>query len=284
MSPARRSTSTAGARRWCEPRANAGPWRAPLHRANTNPCDASDAKPNVCEVTEPAAASMVCEVATSQGTACGRLRSEFSARRRRRAVQDPPVAAAAPGGMRRTVRLLHPRSRRDHRRMTRDGGVDWLCGLYAGRDRGRACAQLLPPDFRLLPQCEGDFGMRLATAMRELLEVHAGAILVNSDSPTLPASILRAAVDATRRGDAVVLSPALDGGYTLIGLSKMHDACSSTSRGALREVHERTVERAAEIGLPVDERARLVRCGRCRVARAARSELAGERPPFASPA
>ena len=71
----------------------------------------------------------------------------------------------------------------------------------------------------MLPQCEGDFGARIATAMRALLQTHAGAILVNADSPTLPAAILRAAVEAVRRQDAVVLSPALDGGYTLIGLS-----------------------------------------------------------------
>ena len=68
----------------------------------------------------------------------------------------------------------------------------------------RELRTLLPNDFRLQPQCDGDFGTRLATAMRELLDAgHAGAIMVHADSPTLPASILRAAVDATRRGGVV---------------------------------------------------------------------------------
>ncbi len=66
-----------------------------------------------------------------------------------------------------------------------------------------ALRMLLPRSFGMLPQCEGDFGARIATAMRALLQTHAGAILVNADSPTLPAEILRAAVEAVRRQDAV---------------------------------------------------------------------------------
>jgi len=123
--------------------------------------------------------------------------------------------------------------------------------VYAPIGSEGALRDLLPTNFRLLPQCEGDFGVRLATAMRELLATHAGAILVNADSPTLPVSILRAAVDATRRGGAVVLSPALDGGYTLIGLSGMHERLFADIPWSTARVHARTVERAAEIGLPV---------------------------------
>jgi rSAM/selenodomain-associated transferase 1 len=110
--------------------------------------------------------------------------------------------------------------------------------------------RLLPASFQLLPQCDGEFGTRLAAATRALLQTHAGAILVNADSPTLPATILRAAVDATRRG-GVVLSPALDGGYTLIGLSKLHDRLFADIPWSTSAVHRRTVERAREIGLPV---------------------------------
>src|ERR1041385_670973 len=86
--------------------------------------------------------------------------------------------------------------------------------------------------------------------MRELLNVHTGAILVNADSPTLPAALLPAPIDATRRG-GVVLSPALDGGYTLIGLSQMHERLFADIPWSTSEVHRRTVERAREIGVPV---------------------------------
>jgi len=114
-----------------------------------------------------------------------------------------------------------------------------------------ALRTLLPPGFRLFPQCEGDFGTRLMTATRELLRTHAGAIMVNADSPTLPASILSAAVSATRRGKAVVLSPALDGGYTLIGVSETHPRLYEDIPWSTAAVFEKTVERAAEIGVPI---------------------------------
>ena len=133
--------------------------------------------------------------------------------------------------------------------LTNDGVTGYAVYTPAGSER--ALRALLPPGFRLLLQCEGDFGVRLATATRELLAAHAGAILVNADSPTLPASILRAAVDATRRGGAVVLSPALDGGYTLIGVSKLHERLYADIPWSTSQVHGKTVERAAEIGLPV---------------------------------
>lgn len=123
--------------------------------------------------------------------------------------------------------------------------------VYTPAGTERALRTLLPSDFRLQLQCDGDFGTRLATATRELLSNHAGAILVNADSPTLPASILRAAVNATRRSDAVVLSPALDGGYTLIGLSQMHGRLFADIPWSTSQVHQLTVERAAEIGVPV---------------------------------
>ncbi|HKS64200.1 MAG TPA: DUF2064 domain-containing protein, partial [Xanthobacteraceae bacterium] len=109
----------------------------------------------------------------------------------------------------------------------------------------------LPPGFRLLPQCDGDFGVRLMTATSDLLQTHAGAMMVNADSPTLPASILSAAVSATRRGNAVVLSPALDGGYTLIGVSDTHPRLYEEIPWSTSTVFEKTVERASEIGLPV---------------------------------
>src|SRR6185369_5260160 len=97
-----------------------------------------------------------------------------------------------------------------------EGGVTGYA-VYTPRATEPALRALLPERFRLMPQGEGDLGARLLRGTEDLLAAgHAGAVLVNSDSPTLPASILRAAADAVRRGDNVVLSPALDGGYTLI--------------------------------------------------------------------
>jgi uncharacterized protein len=116
-----------------------------------------------------------------------------------------------------------------------------------------ALRSLLPADFLLLPQVEhDDFGVRLFQAIDDLLRAgHAGAILVNSDSPTLPAAILRQAVDALRREDNTVLSPAIDGGYTLIGLSRAHRRLFEEIVWSTSSVYRSTLDRAREIELPV---------------------------------
>jgi rSAM/selenodomain-associated transferase 1 len=117
-----------------------------------------------------------------------------------------------------------------------------------------ALLSLLPAGFRLLPQVDGDFGARLFNGAADLLRAgHDGVLLVNSDSPTLPASILRAAVNAVRRGDNVVLSPAADGGYTLIGLSRPHRRLFEDIVWSTSTVCQRTRQRAAEIDVPVVE-------------------------------
>jgi hypothetical protein len=133
--------------------------------------------------------------------------------------------------------------------LVRDGNVTGYA-VYTPAGTEAQLRPLLPATFQLLPQCEGDLGIRLIAATRTLLTRHAGVILVNGDSPTLPASILRAAVDGTQRGD-LALGPALDGGYTLIGLSEAHERLFADIPWSTPEVYRRTVERAQEIGVPV---------------------------------
>ena len=135
--------------------------------------------------------------------------------------------------------------------LARDGDVTGYA-VYTPVGSENALRQLLPPGFKLVPQCEGDFGKRLLQGTIDLLDAgHAGAILVNSDSPTLPAGILRSAVDALRDGDNVVLSPAYDGGYTLIGLSRPHRRLFEDIPWSTSAVYGLTLDRAREIGLPV---------------------------------
>jgi rSAM/selenodomain-associated transferase 1 len=111
---------------------------------------------------------------------------------------------------------------------------------------------LLPEKFGLVPQGDGDLGARLDRGIKDLIAAgHAAAILVNSDSPTLPRGILNAAVEAVMRGDNAVLSPALDGGYTLIGLSRPHPHLFTDIPWSTGRVYELTLERAREIDLPV---------------------------------
>src|SRR5262245_9733862 len=143
---------------------------------------------------------------------------------------------------------------------------------------------MLPDGFRLMPQSDGDLGERLLNATVDLLNAgHDGAILINSDSPTLPLSILRDAVDAVRQGDAAVLSPALDGGYTLIGLSNPHARLFADIPWSTPQVYPLTLERAREIDLPVIAVPQWYDIDDEYTLRLLQTELAGEHLAFAEP-
>jgi rSAM/selenodomain-associated transferase 1 len=156
--------------------------------------------------------------------------------------------------------------------------------VYTPKGSETLLRQLLPPRFGLVLQCEGAFGERLRTAVEDILALgHHGAIIINSDSPTLPPAIVAEAAARLLEDDCVVLSPALDGGYTFIGLTKVRPRLFEDIPWSTDAVHRLTEERAAEIGLKicnvapwydVDDVASLHLLGR---------ELAGERPSFSLP-
>ena len=69
-------------------------------------------------------------------------------------------------------------------------------------------------------QSQGDLGARLAVAIENAFEEGARKIVVlGSDTPHLPPERLEQALDALDRAD-LVLGPADDGGYYLIGLRR----------------------------------------------------------------
>jgi rSAM/selenodomain-associated transferase 1 len=164
--------------------------------------------------------------------------------------------------------------------VARDGDATGYA-VYTPAGSEGALRALLPPGFRLLLQSEGELGTRLIATTRELLAHHAGAILVNADSPTLPAAILREAVEATQRG-GVVLSPAYDGGYTLIGLSYLHERLFEDIPWSTAAVHQTTVARAAEIGVPVTQVPGWYDVDDAATLALLQSEFAGEPLPFAT--
>jgi len=109
----------------------------------------------------------------------------------------------------------------------------------------------VPPQIRMLPPRRVGLANSLPDAIEDLIASgYEGACLLNADSPTLPKSLLVEAITSLRApGDRVVLGPATDGGYYLIGLKRphrhlFHDIAWSTER-----VYRQTAERAANIGL-----------------------------------
>ena len=124
-------------------------------------------------------------------------------------------------------------------------------GVYAPAGVEHIMRELLPPTFGLLLQVGDDLGDVLFGATRDLLiDGHDCVLLVNGDSPTLPARFLEQAIETLREpGDRMVLGPASDGGYYLIGLKRPHRHLFTQIAWGTETVARSTCERAAEIGL-----------------------------------
>lgn len=118
-------------------------------------------------------------------------------------------------------------------------------------------ATFLPASFGYAVHTDPVLGAVLDAAMADLLgRGHDGAILVNGDSPTLPEAVLAEAVAALRRpGDRVVFGPALDGGYTLVGLKRREPRVFADIAWSTPTVLDQSRARAAAIALPVVETA-----------------------------
>jgi rSAM/selenodomain-associated transferase 1 len=106
-----------------------------------------------------------------------------------------------------------------------------------------------------VPEAVSGFGRSLLHATRALFERHYDAVcLLNSDSPTLPTAMLvRAAQALAAPGDRVVLGPAEDGGYYIIGMKAEHAGLFADIAWSTETVAAQTRDRAAALGLDLVE-------------------------------
>lgn len=107
--------------------------------------------------------------------------------------------------------------------------------------------------WRLAPQRGEHLGERLEHAFADLLaRGHAGVLIIGSDLPTLPVEYVRRAASLLLSlEDSVVLGPARDGGYYLIGLRKPHPELFRGVAWSTESVFAETVAIASTAGLPV---------------------------------
>jgi rSAM/selenodomain-associated transferase 1 len=114
---------------------------------------------------------------------------------------------------------------------------------------------LLPEDFALIAQRGDSFGDRLLAAAEDILLCgYSSVCLIDSDSPTVPPQAYEQALsELGRPGDRIVLGPATDGGYYLIGLKQPHAAVFDRIQWSTEWVYAETCERAREAGIEVVE-------------------------------
>ena len=166
-----------------------------------------------------------------------------------------------PGSVKtRLARSLGPRAAAEIYRRFVEDTLEWL-GRFSGARRflyytppGAAaeCARLSPrvgAPFRLVPQSSGSLGRRLARAFEDLLPdgTHR-AVILGTDSPLLDSRLLRAAIRALETAD-LVLGPARDGGYYLIGLKRPRFELFESIPWSTSSVLRRTLEQAAALDL-----------------------------------
>jgi rSAM/selenodomain-associated transferase 1 len=102
---------------------------------------------------------------------------------------------------------------------------------------------------RLLTQTGETLGERMASALRQALDAGATRVaLIGTDVPTLPAPIIRDAFRLLRRSD-VVLGPACDGGYYLVGVSRRVPQIFDEIPWGRSTVLEATLARINRLGL-----------------------------------
>ena len=114
--------------------------------------------------------------------------------------------------------------------------ADWFAAVCSGGE--------------LILQGEGDLGARLTRISGEVFALgYEKVILMGTDAPFLRADRLRETLSALRSPKTVVLGPAFDGGYYLIGLTEhqpeLFDAIPWSSDKTLSE----TLNRVEKLGL-----------------------------------
>lgn len=127
----------------------------------------------------------------------------------------------------------------------------WIC--YTGADRDAMVAWLGDAG-RYVPQGNGDLGDRMAQAFVQVFAAGAQrAVIIGIDCPDLTPEILAQAFDRLQE-TALVLGPAQDGGYYLLGLQRLEVSLFSPPLAwGTASVLSETLIRAEQAGLTVTQ-------------------------------
>jgi rSAM/selenodomain-associated transferase 2/rSAM/selenodomain-associated transferase 1 len=190
--------------------------------------------------------------------------------RRYRGTRQPPagrpvvaIVARAPSavGKTRLVAALGIEDGRSLREALLRDSLDSVAAVAAARallftpaDAEAELRELAPAGTLFVPQRGDTLGERMWRGASDLfLAGFDPVVLIGSDAPTLPEAHIRQAVAFLARSrDAVVLGPADDGGYYLIGFRRAHAELFRDIPWGTEAVLDRTVRAARALGLHVE--------------------------------
>ena len=125
--------------------------------------------------------------------------------------------------------------------------------LYTPVDAESEVRALIPSVGVMLPQRGKSLGDRMDAGIRDLLSSgFDGVVVVGSDLPTLPPAHVIEALDIMARSpDGIVLGPAEDGGYYLIGMTRPRSVLFTDIPWGTAQVLSSTLRAARALEVPV---------------------------------
>lgn len=125
--------------------------------------------------------------------------------------------------------------------------IEICCSPSTGHDFFQHCRERYHTV--LQQQRQGDMGQRMSHAIMSALLRAEHVVLIGADCPTLTADDLDSAFYALQQGTDVVLGPAEDGGYYLIGMSDHHAGLFENIPWSTHRVLAATETLLRELGL-----------------------------------
>ncbi len=101
----------------------------------------------------------------------------------------------------------------------------------------------------IVEQSEGDLGARMAFAANRALESADYVVLVGADCASVDAAYLESALQALEGGESIVIGPAEDGGYVLIGLRTVPECLFANMQWGVPSVLAATRQNLRTAGL-----------------------------------
>ncbi len=124
---------------------------------------------------------------------------------------------------------------------------------YAGAETDRELADWLGADLVYRSQGDGDLGERMVLSIETALQAgHDRVIIIGTDCPGLNPEILQLAFQQLRDRD-LMLGPAIDGGYYLIGMQRFIPELFVGISWGTSAVRQQTIEIATKLGLSLGD-------------------------------
>ncbi len=122
--------------------------------------------------------------------------------------------------------------------------------LHCAPDRQHPYFRQIASSFNLelYTQTGEDLGERMANALQAALGTHSQAVIIGTDSPPLDLAYVTQAFQALQDGADVVIGPAADGGYVLLGLNHYSSGLFTNIDWGTNRVCNQTRARLHQLG------------------------------------